>query len=280
MFTKHTQRRIILITSQIYMSKNKDKTPSKFVWGSALVIVLSVSVFIYIFKPNISGYISLKNLSLSSVISGVLSSNTNNFRAENNTELLVISDILAKAAEMKARDMAQISYFSHIGPDGEDPWVWFDRVGYDYRYAGENLAIDFTESVDVTDAWIDSAKHKANLLNPNFTEVGVGIAEGFYEGRATVFVVQFFGQPVGAVSEAVSKEDKVLLEDEAIHVLNNPDLPVVTKKGLAQGEVLGVTDFTTTRNMKKLYGGVGLLAGFLVFWALYSKRKRLFKKIS
>jgi hypothetical protein len=62
-------------------------------------------------------------------------------------------------------------------------------------HAGENLAIHFTDSGDVVQAWMDSPTHRANIMNGNYTEIGVGTAEGTYEGFDTVYVVQLFGTP-------------------------------------------------------------------------------------
>ncbi|MFA5000711.1 MAG: CAP domain-containing protein [Candidatus Paceibacterota bacterium] len=101
--------------------------------------------------------------------------------------------LLTQAAQLKAEDMAKRSYFSHEGPDGEAPWIWLDRVGYKYVYAGENLALNFYDSGQVNQAWLNSFQHRANIMNKNFTEIGVGSATGQFEGRNSVFIVQFFG---------------------------------------------------------------------------------------
>jgi hypothetical protein len=134
---------------------------------------------------------------LASVLPGVLSLQTNDYRQENQVSSLKQNAMLAEAAEMKAQDMAAKGYFAHIGPNNEKPWVWMQKVGYSYSYAGENLAINFVDSSDVTKAWINSPAHKKNLINPNFTETGIGTADGMYEGKETTFVVQFFAAPAG-----------------------------------------------------------------------------------
>lgn len=131
------------------------------------------------------------------VLPAILAVETNEYRGENNVKELALSPLLAAAANMKAADMAKRSYFSHIGPDGEKPWEWIKKVGYGYTYAGENLAIQFTESRDVTNAWINSPTHRANLINEHFTETGIGTAEGIFDNKPTTFVVQFFATPDG-----------------------------------------------------------------------------------
>lgn len=98
---------------------------------------------------------------------------------------------------MKAQDMATKGYFAHTSPEGKKtPWYWLKQVGYQYQYAGENLAINFTDSKDVTNAWMNSPTHKANIVKDKYTEVGTGIATGLYEGRETVFVAQVYANPI------------------------------------------------------------------------------------
>jgi Cysteine-rich secretory protein family len=135
-----------------------------------------------------------------SVLPSILALETNQYRNTNNVSSLLTSPLLSRAAELKAKDMAERGYFSHVSPDGEKPWVWFEKVGYSYTYAGENLAVNFTDSEDVTSAWIKSETHRENIINQHFTETGIGTAEGIYENKPTVFVVQFFGTPAEVVS--------------------------------------------------------------------------------
>lgn len=117
---------------------------------------------------------------------------------------LQINPLLATAAQLKAEDMAKRSYFSHEGPKGETPWLWFDKVGYEYVYAGENLALDFYDSGEVNRAWMNSPKHRENILDKNFTDIGIGLASGKFNGRDSLFIVQFFG----STEESLAKQNK------------------------------------------------------------------------
>lgn len=110
------------------------------------------------------------------------------------------NDLLSAAAQLKANDMAAKGYFAHVSPDGKTPWYWIDKVGYSYDYAGENLAVNFIDSADVSNAWMASPTHRANILNPVFKEVGTATAVGTYKGRNAIFVVQLFGTPTGKVT--------------------------------------------------------------------------------
>lgn len=132
---------------------------------------------------------------LAAVISSAIVDLTNTDRRVNNLAHLDVNPLLERAAQMKADDMAKNSYFAHTSPAGVTPWHWFKEAGYAFAYAGENLAIRFSDSVDVERAWMNSPTHRANILNSHFTEIGIGIAQGVYDGQPTVFVVQMFGAP-------------------------------------------------------------------------------------
>jgi uncharacterized protein YkwD len=62
--------------------------------------------------------------------------------------------------------------------------------------AGENLAIKFKNPAGIVPAWMNSPKHKKNMLNAAYTQTGVGIATGQYEGQEVIFVVEFYVKPV------------------------------------------------------------------------------------
>lgn len=107
---------------------------------------------------------------------------------------LTENEKLNLAAQAKAEHMVQYQYFSHTSPNGVSPWFWFVQAGYNYKYAGENLAIGFFDSQEVYQAWLDSPSHRENIVNPNYTEVGTAVVKGFGQGN-TIIVVQEFGSP-------------------------------------------------------------------------------------
>lgn len=151
---------------------------------------------------------------LASVISSVLVDITNEDRAEYGKGGLNVNPLLVEAAQLKANDMAAKSYFAHTSPEGVTPWHWLNQAGYAFSYAGENLAVNFSDSIDVGQAWMDSPGHRANILNGQFTEIGIATAEGVYEGAPTIFVVQFFGKPATASSThgvVVAKETQTVV---------------------------------------------------------------------
>ncbi len=168
-----------------------------------MLILVEISLFAYISavyrsKPD-SSFVGAVSGALSAnvakILPGVLIQETNNYRSENSINPLKENMLLTQAAQSKANDMANKGYFSHVDPNGQLPWAWFDRVGYSYEYAGENLAVNFVDAEDVTNAWINSPAHRANLVNSNFTDIGIGVAKGVLKGNESLFVVQFFGAP-------------------------------------------------------------------------------------
>ena len=129
------------------------------------------------------------------VNSNAILSLTNEFRRKNGLSELKVNPLLNEIAKEKASDMINKKYFSHNSPDGLTPWYWFIKNNYNYKYAGENLAIDFIDSSQVIEAWLNSPSHRANLLNQNYQEIGVAVVSGDIEGYETTLVVQVFGTP-------------------------------------------------------------------------------------
>ncbi len=167
--------------------------------------ILLFSVIIFLFLLAVSGPTVLNRLNLTAlVLPKVLVDYTNDNRATENFSHLTINSTLEKAAQLKANDMAEKGYFAHKNPEGKSPWYFFGQAGYDFAYAGENLAVNFSDSVDVSRAWMASPGHRANIMNGNFTEIGIATAEGMYQGRPTVFVVQLFGRPAAKKQVATS----------------------------------------------------------------------------
>lgn len=132
---------------------------------------------------------------LAAIFATVLIDQTNEVRVAEALAHLTPNPVLEQVAQMKADDMAAKGYFAHNSPDGKTPWYWFRQAGYQYVAAGENLAVNFTDSKDVTDAWLRSPSHRANIMNGNYTEIGIATAQGYYKGKEAIFVVEVFGRP-------------------------------------------------------------------------------------
>ena len=164
-------------------------------WRAASLLSLFFIVILIFFGSTLQYFVLTKTDFLAAVFPRVLVDLANSDRSQYDMDSLSVNPILEKAAALKVADMTKKGYFAHKSPEGITPWYWFKVAGYDFAYAGENLAINFSDSVDVDRAWMNSPSHRANILNGNFTEIGIATAEGMYEGRPTIFVVEMFGQP-------------------------------------------------------------------------------------
>jgi hypothetical protein len=204
---------------------------------------------------------------LAAVYSKVLVALTNTERSDVKLNELTINPLLEQAASLKANDMATNGYFAHYGPDGTTPWNWIDKTGYKYDLAGENLAIDFTDSDDVSKAWMNSPAHRANILNSRFTEIGIATAKGNYNGHPTTFVVQMFGHPKKNITNnIVTSISPNIAEADALSTSSKATDTLVFKK--ATSSVLGAeidnsvvsnNDYLVTNPSKIVYVILGSL---------------------
>lgn len=142
------------------------------------------------------------------IATNVLVDMANNARVASGTQVLVRNPKLDLAASMKAEDMIRNKYFAHFSPDGTTPWYFMREAGYNFVYAGENLAINFFDSFDVQNAWMNSPTHRANLLNSKYKEIGMSTKEGMYQGANSIYIVQMFGTEARK-SETMQAKTKV-----------------------------------------------------------------------
>jgi len=169
--------------------KAKILHPSTLVVIVAFFLVYQFAINFYLLiSPSILGFAS--NITPEQVIEM-----TNQKRAENGLAPLTINGKLNEAAQRKAGDMFAFNYWAHNSPSGRNPWSFFNEVGYQYLYAGENLARDFMNSNSVVDAWLASPTHRDNLLNSRYQETGLAVVNGTIDGVETTLVVQLFGTP-------------------------------------------------------------------------------------
>lgn len=126
---------------------------------------------------------------------------TNQSRTERGIASVSENPTLSQAAWQKGQDMLDRDYFNHEDPEGNAPWHWLKDNGYLYSYAGENLAMDFVKAESVHSAWMASASHRSNILNPNYQEIGIAVVQGELEGEKTTLLVQFFGTSFASAGE-------------------------------------------------------------------------------
>lgn len=157
---------------------------------------------------------------------------TNKARADYNLPPLALDGKLSQAATLKGHDMIIKNYWAHYAPDGRTPWSFLNAAGYDYEYAGENLAKNFLYSDNVVTAWMASASHRENILRPEYTQVGFAIVNGKLEGEDTTLVVQFFGRPQGTKAPVAEKPATAQKETKPL-IAAKPANPVVNPQTLS-----------------------------------------------
>lgn len=111
----------------------------------------------------------------------------NNERAKEGLSPLTLSSEVSRVAQAKAEDMKNNNYFSHTSPTYGSPFDMLKKFGVSYRTAGENIAKGQKTPQAVVSAWMNSPGHRANIMNKNFTKLGVG-----YTGGSSPYWVQMF----------------------------------------------------------------------------------------
>jgi uncharacterized YkwD family protein len=131
------------------------------------------------------------NVSASTQVQQILAL-VNQERAKAGLAPLKLSAALDNMASAKAADMRDKNYFDHQSPTYGSPFDMMTKWGINYSYAGENIAAGQQSPADVMNSWMNSPGHRANILNPNYTELGVGLAKG---GSYGTYWVQEFIRP-------------------------------------------------------------------------------------
>jgi hypothetical protein len=199
----------------------------KFLKTRVILLIFLFTIFNeFLFLADHTGRISLKDL-LAKVSPIELTELTNDRREEAEVNTLTVDPRLIGAAKLKADHMAENGYFAHISPEGVEPWHWFDEAGYEYQYAGENLAVNFSESYQVDEAWMNSPLHRKNIINENFEDIGIATAQGEYKGKEATFVVQLFGKKRSQYARMISRAEEVAEEQQ------------IAQEGTSQEDVLG-----------------------------------------
>jgi len=113
----------------------------------------------------------------------------NQYRTEAGLAPLNLSPSLCEAAEVRAAEL--LSSFSHTRPNGQECFSALDGLGIPYGYAGENIAAGQKSPSEVMNSWINSPGHKKNIMNPNFTNIGIAC---YYDASApySYYWVQVF----------------------------------------------------------------------------------------
>ena len=117
---------------------------------------------------------------------------TNAHRSQHGLPGLSVNGLLANAAQAHSADQAAANNMSHTGTDGSNPGDRIARAGYRFSAWGENVAAGYGDAASVMNGWMNSAGHRANILNGNFTEIGIGLA---YAANGTPYWTMALGRP-------------------------------------------------------------------------------------
>jgi len=264
----------------------------------ALFIILQTSLYL-IPKTGLRVLGYAANISVEEVVRL-----TNEKRAQSGLAPLTLNSTLSNAARMKGEDMINKDYWAHVSPDGTEPWKFFTDAGYQYRYAGENLARDFSNPSSAIDAWMASPTHKDNMLSSKYQEIGIAVLEGDLAGVDTTLIVQLFGTSLSASTQAsvpvahaeeITEEIPVIVEEEVVP-LEPPVEPVVVAQAeesltptampllalakppttagqSAVSSITRISPFNATRNISIIV--VGLLIMVFTIDGILVARKRI-----
>ncbi len=197
---------------------------------------------------------------------------TNIQRNQNGLPSLSLNEKLDSAALLRLEDMLKNQYFAHVSPSGSRAETVAEEVSYDYLALGENLAMgNFSSDKDLVEAWMNNPGHRANILNIHYTEIGVAVKAGVYEGKPVWIGIQIFGKPASACPkpdetlkskiEAVEAEIKDLQAILAVKrtEIENSDrrAPDYNEKVAAYNELVGQYNslLTQTKDLISQYNG-------------------------
>lgn len=204
-----------------------------------LIVLIVAAALIYMFYPVISsavsGFLGSSGVALrQEIFSTPLKSSENNEHAQLQAEAVIAltnaervhaggaelteNEALNAAAAAKLQDMFEQQYFEHISPQGRGPGVLAAAAGYNYLVVGENLALgNFKDNNSLLSAWMASPGHRENILNTKFTEIGVAVGQGMFQGKKTWLAVQEFGKPASDCPEIeVSLKNQIDLDKQNI----------------------------------------------------------------
>jgi len=282
--------KIVSLLTHLFFPHESNNQKAKILHPSSL-LVISIILLVFQVLLSLSSRSGVKILGYASNIPvEEVVRLTNEKRAESGLSSLEYNPTLSAAAKAKGEDMLAKDYWAHVSPDGIEPWKFFTDVGYAYRYAGENLARDFSNASSAVEAWMASPTHKDNILSSKYKEIGIAVVEGDMNGVDTTIIVQLFGTKISQVPEIQPVAENTSVQATPAAVAQVAEVPVVTSipsptaepstylTGLTQGEeeevptsVL-VSPFISTKSISLVVVGF-LMVVFVVDAAMVSKRR-------
>lgn len=236
--------------------------------------ILSTLTLVFVCSQVFLNLFSLSNFKVLGYSSDILPEKiielTNDERKEAGLLALRENPELSEAARRKAADMFAYNYWAHISPSGRDPWAFFKEVGYQYSFAGENLARDFYDSESVITAWMNSPSHKDNLLSEKYDEIGVAVVGGTLLGTETTLVVQLFGKP--GFSSQITNSGEVMARGNLNEESSFAPLGIQAGKSTQKGTFELINPFLLTKAIGFLLVGI-IFVTFLLDLLFISNKK-------
>jgi len=241
---------------------------------SIAVFIVVLLGLIYILPPLHRTYPSVLGISYNITVDDLVRL-TNEKRKDAGLKPLKLNQELSHAAQAKVSYMFEKNFWAHVAPDGTTPWYFIKNAGYEYNYAGENLARGFDNAEDVTDAWMESPTHRENLLSPNYDDVGFAVSLGSLTGSETVLVAQEFGSQYIPDEESIagsqvpvitSAPSKVVVRSTAEAPRSAHTVAAATNKPLIDSK-------STSFNFSVFL--LGLFIVILAIDAIFIERKRI-----
>ena len=153
-----------------------------------IILALLVLFFTTLYAPaSLTAEVRLDAESVLSVL--------NQDRARYDLPLLAQNQTLEQAAAAKARDILENDYFAHTSPAGLKPWNFIKNAGFQYTFAGENLAVGYDNALELQNDFMGSPGHRENLLSPLYSEIGIAVVKGQFRGRPATVTVEMFAAP-------------------------------------------------------------------------------------
>lgn len=190
---KKFSHRILRFLKDIFIPHEGNNHRPKALHPKSLKVYVILLVLIKLFVTGFIFFTYPNPARLSEKIVNEVFLLTNESRQSEGINKLTWNDSLARAAQSKAQDMINNNYFSHISPDGTQPWQWINKGEYNYVYMGENLAMDFSSAQIVHSAFKKSPTHWKNIMNSKYSDMGIGLAVGKINGKETIVLAEFFG---------------------------------------------------------------------------------------
>jgi len=185
--TKYVVNDILIQFKKTSMNKSHQKTNMQSTKKKLAILFFACVLSLSSSTPIFASDITAENISYL----------VNQKRIENGLQPLNVDSNLNAAATSKSSDMLSKNYFEHFA-FGMTPWDFINKSGYKYLYAGENLAMDFDTAEGTVNGWMNSPKHRENILNPDYEDMGIGVSEGTYVennvAHKTTLVTNMFGR--------------------------------------------------------------------------------------